>query len=116
MTCNWTDERCFALTACISHLVTQRRLPDSAIDLLDEASASVKVARETRPEQLDLLERQKLELEVEIHALDREKDAASKERAETARKTLQDLEDQLEPLRAEYEVRFFLSFSRGECV
>ena len=59
--------------------LTSRRLPDSAIDLLDEASSAVKVARETRPEAIDVLERQKLGLEVEVHALEREKDEASKE-------------------------------------
>lgn len=74
-------------------------------DLVDEAASSVKIARETRPEELDNLERKKLELEVEIHALEREKDAASKERAEAAKKDLQDLEDQLAPMKAQYEVR-----------
>lgn len=83
--------------------LTARRLPDSAIDLLDEASSAVKVARETRPEQIDQLERDKLRLEVEIHALEREKDDASKERLEKAKKTVADIVDQLAPLKAEYE-------------
>ncbi|KAL7421874.1 hypothetical protein Q5752_003645 [Cryptotrichosporon argae] len=83
--------------------LTQRRLPDSAIDLLDEAAAAVKVARETRPEAIDELERKKLGLEVEIHALEREKDDASKERLEAARKAIADLDDQLGPLKAHYE-------------
>jgi ATP-dependent Clp protease ATP-binding subunit ClpB len=50
--------------------LTQRRLPDSAIDLVDEACASVRVARETAPEEIDKFERKRLELEVEIHALE----------------------------------------------
>lgn len=50
--------------------LTSRKLPDSAIDLLDEAASSVKVARETRPEEIDSLERKRLELEVEVHALE----------------------------------------------
>jgi len=50
--------------------LTSRRLPDSAIDLVDEACASARVARETAPEEVDRLERKKLELEVEIHALE----------------------------------------------
>lgn len=83
--------------------LTARRLPDSAIDLLDEAASAVKVARETRPEAIDELERRKLGLEVEIHALEREKDEASKERLETAKKTIQDVEEQLTPLKAHYE-------------
>jgi ATP-dependent Clp protease ATP-binding subunit ClpA len=50
--------------------LTARRLPDSAIDLVDEACASVRVTRETSPEAIDKLERRRLELEVEIHALE----------------------------------------------
>lgn len=80
-----------------------RRLPDSAIDLVDEACASVRVTRETAPEDIDKLERRKLELQVEIHALEREKDEASKERLKIARKAIADLEDNLGPLKAAYE-------------
>jgi ATP-dependent Clp protease ATP-binding subunit ClpB len=49
------------------------------------------------------LQRRKLELEVEIHALEREKDSASKERLQTARKAIADVEDELRPLQAAYE-------------
>lgn len=83
--------------------LTQRRLPDSAIDLLDEAAAGVKISRETKPEAIDLLERRRLELNVEIHALEREKDSASKERLELAVKARQEIEDELEPLTAQYQ-------------
>ncbi|KAI0669877.1 P-loop containing nucleoside triphosphate hydrolase protein [Trametes maxima] len=83
--------------------LTSRRLPDSAIDLVDEACASVRVTRETAPEAIDKLQRRKLELEVEIHALEREKDEASKERLVAARKAIADVEDQLKPLQASYE-------------
>ncbi|KAI0365266.1 hypothetical protein BV20DRAFT_973459 [Pilatotrama ljubarskyi] len=83
--------------------LTSRRLPDSAIDLVDEACASVRVTRETAPEAIDKLQRRKLELEVEIHALEREKDEASKERLAVARKAIADVEDQLKPLQAQYE-------------
>jgi ATP-dependent Clp protease ATP-binding subunit ClpA len=82
--------------------LTARRLPDSAIDLIDEAASSVKIQRETRPEAIDVLERKKLSLEVEIHALEREKDEASLERLELARKTLADVEEELNPLVEEY--------------
>lgn len=83
--------------------LTSRRLPDSAIDLIDEACASVRVTRETSPEAIDKLQRRKLELEVEIHALEREKDEASKERLKLARKAIADVEDELQPLKAAYE-------------
>ena len=110
--------------ATLAHrYLTSRRLPDSAIDLVDEACArfvsrflisffsyitdvpflSVRVDRETEPEEIDKLQRKKLELEVEIHALEREKDAASKERLHAARKAIADIEDKLQPLKAAYE-------------
>lgn len=64
---------------------------------------SVRVTRETAPEAIDKLQRRKLELEVEIHALEREKDEASKERLKIARKAIADVDDQLQPLQAAYE-------------
>ncbi|KAM6498108.1 P-loop containing nucleoside triphosphate hydrolase protein [Amanita muscaria] len=90
--------------ATLAHrYLTARRLPDSAIDLVDEACASVRVTRETEPEEIDRLQRKKLELEIEIHALEREKDSASKERLQAARKAIAQIEDKLVPLKAAYE-------------
>ncbi|KAJ7038210.1 P-loop containing nucleoside triphosphate hydrolase protein [Mycena alexandri] len=90
--------------ATLAHrYLTSRRLPDAAIDLVDEACASVRVTRETEPEDIDKLQRRKLELEVEIHALEREKDAASKERLQLARKAIADVEEELQPLKAAFE-------------
>ncbi|KAF9015157.1 P-loop containing nucleoside triphosphate hydrolase protein [Cyathus striatus] len=90
--------------ATLAHrYLTSRRLPDSAIDLVDEACASVRVTRETEPEAIDKLQRRKLELEIEIHALEREKDPASKERLQNARKAIAEVDDQLNPLKAAYE-------------
>ncbi|KAL0951196.1 hypothetical protein HGRIS_007924 [Hohenbuehelia grisea] len=90
--------------ATLAHrYLTSRRLPDSAIDLVDEACASVRVTRETEPEAIDKLQRRRLELEVEIHALEREKDAASKERLQLAKKAIADVDDELQPLKAAYE-------------
>lgn len=64
---------------------------------------SVRVTRETAPEAIDQLQRRKLELEVEIHALEREKDEASKERLVIARKAIAEVEEQLNPMIAVYE-------------
>ncbi|CAK5264423.1 unnamed protein product [Mycena citricolor] len=90
--------------ATLAHrYLTSRRLPDAAIDLVDEACASVRVTRETEPEEIDKLQRKKLELEVEIHALEREKDDASKERLHLARKAIADVDDKLQPLKAAFE-------------
>jgi ATP-dependent Clp protease ATP-binding subunit ClpA len=90
--------------ATLAHrYLTSRRLPDSAIDLVDEACASVRVTRETVPEIMDKLQRRRLEIEVEIHALEREKDRESKERLAAARKAMADIDDELQPLKAAFE-------------
>lgn len=57
-----------------------RRLPDKAIDLVDEACANVRVQLDSQPEEIDTLERKRIQLEVELHALEKEKDKASKAR------------------------------------
>jgi len=64
---------------------------------------SVRVTRETSPEEIDKLERKKLELDIEIHALEREKDSASKDRLTAAHKLRADLDEKLRPLKAAYE-------------
>lgn len=57
-----------------------RHLPDKAIDLVDEACANVRVQLDSQPEEIDKLERRRVQLEVELHALEKEKDKASKAR------------------------------------
>ncbi|KAI1180192.1 putative heat shock protein [Nemania sp. FL0916] len=83
--------------------LTSRRLPDSAVDLIDEAAAAVRVARESQPEIIDSLERRLRQLRIEIHALSREKDDASKARLEVAKKNAENVEEELKPLREKYE-------------
>ncbi|KAI0512671.1 putative heat shock protein [Xylaria bambusicola] len=83
--------------------LTSRRLPDSAVDLIDEAAAAVRVARESQPEIIDSLERRLRQLRIEIHALSREKDDASKARLEIAKQAAENVEEELRPLREKYE-------------
>jgi ATP-dependent Clp protease ATP-binding subunit ClpB len=83
--------------------LTQRRLPDSAVDLIDEAAAAVRVARESQPEILDSLDRKLRQLKIEIHALSREKDDASKARLAQAKQDASNVEEELRPLRDKYE-------------
>lgn len=83
--------------------LTQRRLPDSAVDLIDEAAAAVRVTRESQPEALDNLERRHRQLQIEIHALAREKDEASQIRLKEARAEAANIEEELKPLREMYE-------------
>jgi ATP-dependent Clp protease ATP-binding subunit ClpB len=83
--------------------LTQRRLPDSAVDLIDEAAAAVRVTRESQPEALDNMERRLRQLEIEIHALDREKDDASQQRLKEAKAEAANIQEELTPLRTMYE-------------
>lgn len=83
--------------------LTARRLPDSAVDLIDEAAAAVRVTRESEPEALDTLERKHRQLQIEIHALEREKDDASKARLEAAKQEAANVTEELRPLREKYE-------------
>lgn len=87
-----------------SRYLTYRCLPDSAVDLIDETAAGVAVARDSKPEELDTLERQIHLVEVEINALERdaETDTASRDRLEVARKRKEELEEKLAPLRERF--------------
>ena len=80
--------------------LTSRRLPDSAIDLVDEAAAAVRVERDSQPEAIEKYERRMRQLKVEIHALERESgtDEKSKERLNAAKKALADLQEEAKPL------------------
>ncbi|KAG2254194.1 hypothetical protein Bca52824_084330 [Brassica carinata] len=88
--------------------ITGRHLPDKAIDLVDEACANVRVQLDSQPEEIDNLERKRMQLEIELHALEREKDKASKARLVEVRKELDDLRDKLQPLTMKEELMFAL--------
>ncbi|CAN6717681.1 unnamed protein product [Malus baccata var. baccata] len=85
-----------------SRYITGRHLPDKAIDLVDEACANVRVQLDSQPEEIDNLERKRMQLEVELHALEKEKDKASKARLVEVRKELDELRDKLQPLVMKY--------------
>jgi ATP-dependent Clp protease ATP-binding subunit ClpB len=89
--------------------ITQRFLPDKAIDLVDEACANVRVQLDSQPEIIDHLDRRKMQLEVERQALTREKDSASKGRLEEVQRELANLDEQLRPLKEKLEAE------RGAC-
>ncbi|KAL4780500.1 P-loop containing nucleoside triphosphate hydrolase protein [Aspergillus varians] len=97
------DAAIVAAATLAARYITARRLPDSAIDLIDEAAAGVRVARESEPEALDKLERKYRQLEIEIHALKREKDDASKARLQTAEQEAANVMEELRPMRQKYE-------------
>ncbi|KAK5132078.1 Heat shock protein hsp98 [Cryomyces antarcticus] len=97
------DGAIVAAATLAARYLTQRRLPDSAVDLIDEAAAAVRVTRESQPEALDTMERKLRQLEIEIHALDREKDDASRTRLREAKAEAANVEEELKPLREKYE-------------
>ncbi|CAG8981793.1 hypothetical protein HYALB_00004736 [Hymenoscyphus albidus] len=100
---NISDGALVTAATLAARYLTQRRLPDSAVDLIDEAAAAVRVARESQPEILDSLDRKLRQLKIEIHALSREKDEASQARLDQAKREAGNVEEELRPLREKYE-------------
>lgn len=97
------DGAIIAAANLAARYITQRRLPDSAVDLIDEAAADVRVIRDSQPEVLDNMERRLRQLDIEIHALKRESDPASIERLAEAEKEQADLKEDLAPLKEHYD-------------
>ncbi len=77
-----------------SRMIPDRFLPDKAIDLIDEAASLVKMSLESKPEEIDLLERKIRQFEIEKVALSKEKDDASKKQLEQTEKELEGLKKQ----------------------
>lgn len=100
---NILDGAIVAAATLAARYLTARRLPDSAVDLIDEAAAAVRVSRESQPEALDTMERKLRQLQIEIHALEREKDDASRARLAQAQAEAANVEEELKPLREKYE-------------
>ncbi|HJO23778.1 MAG: ATP-dependent chaperone ClpB [Myxococcota bacterium] len=83
--------------------ITDRFLPDKAIDLVDEAASRVRVQIDSMPEELDQLERKCIQLEVEREALKKEIDAASTERLDAVEREIANLRDQSSAMKARWE-------------
>ncbi len=90
--------------ATLSHrYIADRQLPDKAIDLVDEAAARVRLEIDSKPADLDQIDRQVMQLEIEREALKQEKDKASKERLSKLGQELENLKEQSRALRARWE-------------
>jgi ATP-dependent Clp protease ATP-binding subunit ClpB len=90
--------------ATLSHrYITDRFLPDKAIDLVDEAASRIKMELDSKPTELDQLDRQILQLEIERASLAKEKDPASKERLKRLEKELADLKEKSKALTAQWQ-------------
>jgi ATP-dependent Clp protease ATP-binding subunit ClpB len=91
--------------AMLSHrYISDRFLPDKAIDLVDEAASRVRVQIDSMPEELDQLERKRVQLEVEREALKKESDAASRDRLESVEHELAELREQSDSMMASWQV------------
>ncbi|MCJ1258187.1 Heat shock protein hsp98 [Lignoscripta atroalba] len=100
---NILDGAIVAAATLAARYLTARRLPDSAVDLIDEAAAAVRVTRESQPEALDTMERKLRQLQIEIHALEREKDDAARARLSQAQAEAANVAEELKPMREKYE-------------
>ncbi|MBY5933122.1 ATP-dependent chaperone ClpB [Tateyamaria omphalii] len=90
--------------ATLSHrYITDRFLPDKAIDLVDEAASRLRMEVDSKPEELDALDRQILQMQIEVEALRLEDDQASKDRLETLEKDLADLQERSAEMTAQWQ-------------
>jgi ATP-dependent Clp protease ATP-binding subunit ClpB len=90
--------------ATLSHrYITDRFLPDKAIDLIDEAASRLRMEIDSVPTEIDEIERKMMQIQIEIEALKKEKDEASRERREKLEKELEELKRDVEEKRKHWE-------------
>jgi ATP-dependent Clp protease ATP-binding subunit ClpB len=97
------DAALVAAATLADRYITDRFLPDKAIDLVDEACAVIRTEIDSMPQELDEITRRVMQLEIEEAALKKEKDRASKDRLEALRKELADLRAQADAMRAQWD-------------
>ena len=97
------DSALVAAATLSQRYITDRFLPDKAIDLVDEAASRIKMELDSKPTELDQLDRQILQLQIERTSLAKEKDAASKERLKLIDKEIANLKDKSKALTAQWQ-------------
>jgi len=97
------DSALVAAAVMSNRYIADRFLPDKAIDLIDEAAAKLRTERESRPDKLDRVSRQVMQLEIERVSLEKEKDVASRDRLEKLKKELADLKEEERTLTQQWE-------------
>ncbi|MCH8166922.1 MAG: ATP-dependent chaperone ClpB [Proteobacteria bacterium] len=98
-----TDRSLVAAATLSQRYITDRFLPDKAIDLMDEAASRLRMEVDSKPEELDALDRDIMQKQIEAEALKQESDAASKERLAKLEKELSDLEQESAGLTARWQ-------------
>ena len=96
------DAALVAAATLSDRYVSDRFLPDKAIDLVDEAAAKIKMEVDSMPTEIDVIQRRLTQLQIEQEALKKERDAASKSRLHDIRKDASDLEEQLDAMKAQW--------------
>jgi ATP-dependent Clp protease ATP-binding subunit ClpB len=99
-----TDPAVIAAATLSNRYITDRFLPDKAIDLIDEAAARLRTEIDSKPQALDEVDRTIMQLEIERQALQKEKDKASKERLANLEKELADLREKASQLHTHWQV------------
>ena len=100
---NIHDNALVAAATLSDRYITDRFLPDKAIDLVDEASASIRVEMNSMPTELDQVTRRLMQLEIEEAALKKERDDASKKRLENLQEELADLREETNAMKLQWE-------------
>ena len=98
-----TDAAIVAAATLSNRYITDRFLPDKAIDLMDEAASRLRMQVNSKPEALDELDRRVMQLKIEREALKKETDKASRDRLLALEKDLADLEEQSAALTAKWQ-------------
>jgi ATP-dependent Clp protease ATP-binding subunit ClpB len=98
-----SDSAIVAAATLSNRYITDRFLPDKAIDLIDEAASRVRMAVDSKPEELDEIDRRIVQLKIEREALSKETDSASKQRLEKLEDELDDLEGQSAEMTARWK-------------
>ena len=98
-----SDSALVAAAQLSDRYITDRFLPDKAIDLMDEAASRLRMEVDSKPEELDALDRQILQMQIEAEALKKEDDQASKDRLEKLEKELSDLQEQSAEMTAKWQ-------------
>ena len=97
------DSALIAAAKLSDRYITDRFLPDKAIDLIDEAASSLRIEIDSMPEEIDKMMRQKIQLEIEREALKKEDDEDAKNKAADLSKQIDDLESKISKLKAQWE-------------
>ena len=97
------DAALVAAATLSDRYVTERFLPDKAIDLIDEAAAKIKMESDSMPAEIDAVQRKLMQLQIEQQALKKERDPASRSRLEEVKRLIAELEESSSAMRAQWQ-------------